>query len=106
LALREGEGKAAIGLAVAGLRLRGPVPAGQNGRMLRLPLLRLLTLNMAIGVVLALLMLAGLLLVDDTLRALMLADRTALALLAFGLIITFCSAAMGSAVMALGRRRD
>jgi hypothetical protein len=74
--------------------------------MLRLPLLRLLVLNLAIGVVLALLMLGGLLLTDAKLRALMLADRTALVLLAFGLIVTFGSAAMGSAVMALGRRKD
>ncbi len=80
--------------------------------LLRQPLLRLLLINLAIGVTVALLMLGGLLALDaGGLRRLIVADRsplTAVALLAFGLVITFGSVAMGTAVMALGRedKRD
>jgi len=67
------------------------------------PLLRLLAINLAAGFAAALLMLGGLLALDPlNLRALVLADGTALALLLFGLTVTFGSAAMGSAVMMLG----
>ena len=70
------------------------------------PLLRLLAINLAAGFAAALLMLGGLLALDPlNLRALVLADGTALALLLFGLTVTFGSAAMGSAVMMLGNER-
>jgi len=74
--------------------------------LLGLPLLRLLAVNLAIGVVVAVLMLAGLLVLNpDNLRDLIFADRspaTALGLLLFGFLITFGSVAMGTAVMAIG----
>jgi len=71
------------------------------------PLLRLLAINLAAGFAAALLMLGGLLALNPlNLRGLILADGgTALALLLFGLVVTFGSAAMGSAVMMLGRER-
>lgn len=72
------------------------------------PLLRLLAVNLAIGVCVAALMLGGLLVLNPGgLRTLILADRApgaAFGLLLFGFLITFGSAAMGSAVMALGRK--
>ena len=69
------------------------------------PLLRLLAVNLAAGCGVALFMLAGLLALNPAgLRDLILADgATGLVLLAFGLIVTFGSAAMGSAIMLLGR---
>lgn len=74
--------------------------------LLRIPLLRLLAINLAIGVCVAALMLGGLLALNPGgLRDLILADReggAALGLLLFGLVITFGSVAMGSAIMALG----
>jgi hypothetical protein len=75
--------------------------------LLRLPLLRLLAVNLAAGCAVALMMLGGLLALDPGgLRELILADdATGLALLAFGFVVTFGSAAMGSAVMMLGRDR-
>lgn len=76
--------------------------------LLRLPLLRLLAVNLAIGVSVAVLMLGGLLVLNPLrLRDLILADRAggaALALLMFGFLITFGSAAMGTAIMMLGRK--
>ncbi len=73
----------------------------------RQPLIRLLAVNLAAGCAVALLMLAGLLALNPAgLRDLILADgATGLVLLAFGLIVTFGSAAMGSAIMLLGRER-
>lgn len=75
---------------------------------LRQPLLRLLAVNLAIGICAASVMLAGLLVLNPGgLRTLILADRdtgAAFGLLMFGFLITFGSAAMGSAVMALGRK--
>lgn len=75
--------------------------------LLRQPLLRLLAVNLLIGVSVAVLMLGGLLALNPHgLRDLILADRAggaALALLMFGFLITFGSAAMGTAIMALGR---
>lgn len=72
----------------------------------REPLLRLLGINLAIGASAAVLMFAGLVWLNPHgLRDLMLADRspaTAVALLSFGLLITFGSAAMGSAIMMCG----
>ena len=77
----------------------------------RLPLVRLLAVNLAIGVTIAVLMLGGLMALNPGgLRHLIFADRApyaALGLLAFGFLITFGSAAMGTAIMALGKpRRD
>jgi hypothetical protein len=74
------------------------------------PLIRLLAVNLLGGVAVAALMLGGLLALDPAnLRELIFADRdpaAALAPLAFGLLITFGSAAMGSAIMALGAREE
>ncbi len=91
----------------------GRLPARQRQmfrrahKLFALPLVRLLAINLAIGVSAAFIMLGGLLALDaGGLRHLIAADRspaTALALLGFGLIITFGSVAMGSAIMALGR---
>jgi len=77
-------------------------------RLTRLPLIRLLAVNLAIGMTMAGLMLGGLLALNPgNLRSLILADRdgaAALVLLGFGLVITFGSVAMGTAIMALGRK--
>jgi hypothetical protein len=71
------------------------------------PLFRLLAINLVIGIGIAGLMLGGLLAINPgRLRDLILADRdgyAALGLLAFGLVVTFGSVAMGTAIMALGR---
>lgn len=76
--------------------------------LLAQPLLRLLAINFIIGAGMAVLMLGGLLALNPgSLRHLIFADRacgTALGLLMFGFLITFGSAAMGSAIMALGRK--
>jgi hypothetical protein len=77
-------------------------------RFWRTPLFRLLAINLAAGVAVAVLLVGGLLLLDPGgLRHLIFADRTpgiALGLLLFGFIVTFGSAAMGSAIMADGGR--
>ena len=79
-------------------------------RLMRQPLLRLLAGNLAIGAGAAALMLGGLLALNPAhLRELIFADEDAvpaLALLLFGLLITFGSAAMGTAVMTLRSRGD
>jgi hypothetical protein len=73
----------------------------------RQPLIRLLVVNCAAGAAAAVLMLAGLLALNPgNLRALIFADErpaAALGLLLFGMVVTFGSLAMGSAIMALGR---
>ncbi len=73
----------------------------------RQPLLRLLAINLAAGVSVALIMLGGLLALNPGhLRELIFADRMSFAafgLLLFGLVVTFGSVAMGSAVMMLGK---
>jgi hypothetical protein len=75
--------------------------------LLRQPLFRLLAINLVIGIGIAGLMLGGLLAINPgRLRELIFADRdgyAALGLLAFGLVVTFGSVAMGTAIMALGR---
>jgi hypothetical protein len=77
---------------------------------LRVPLFRLLVINLAIGMAVAALLVGGLLLLNPGgLRDLILADSspgTALGLLLFGFVVTFGSTAMGSAIMAMGKRRD
>jgi hypothetical protein len=75
----------------------------------REPLIRLLAINLAIGIAAAALMLGGLMALNPgNLRGLILADRTgavALGLLLFGLVVTFGSVAMGTAIMAIGKER-
>ena len=79
-------------------------------RLLRVPLFRLLAINLAIGVTLATLLVGGLLALNPGgLRHLIFADAspgTALGLLLFGFVVTFGSAAMGTAIMAMGRAAD
>lgn len=71
------------------------------------PLVRLLAINLAIGVMAAVLMIGGLLVVNPgRLRDLILHDHSPLlplGILLFGFLITFGSAAMGAAIMMLGR---
>jgi hypothetical protein len=83
-------------------------PTGRPAtRLLRQPLFRLLAINLAIGIAVAALMLGGLLALNPgRLRDLILADRdgyAALGLLLFGFVVTFGSALMGTAIMAIGR---
>ena len=77
---------------------------------LRVPLFRLLAINLAIGVALAALVVGGLLALNPGgLRHLIFADAspgTALGLLLFGFVVTFGSAAMGTAIMTMGRAAD
>jgi hypothetical protein len=77
-------------------------------RFWRVPLFRLLAINLAAGTVLAALLVGGLLALDPGgLRELIFADRspgTALGLLLFGFIVTFGSTAMGTAIMMTGAR--
>ena len=78
--------------------------------LLRVPLFRLLAINLAAGTALAVLLVGGLLLLNPGgLRHLIFADAspgTALGLLLFGFIVTFGSTAMGTAIMAIGRAAD
>ena len=91
----------------------------RRNALLRQPLFRLLAINLAAGVTIAALLVGGLMALNPGhLRDLILADDspgTALGLLLFGFVITFGSAAMGSAIMAMstdprggqgGRRRS
>ena len=84
-------------------------PRGQFG-FLGMPLFRLLAINLAVGVTLAAFLVGGLLALDPGgLRHLIFADAspgTALGLLLFGFVVTFGSAAMGTAIMAMGRAAD
>jgi len=74
--------------------------------LLRHPLIRLLAVNLAAGAGAAVLLAGGLLALNPAhLRELMFADQAApvvLALMLFGFVVTFGSAAMGSAIMMLG----
>jgi len=78
--------------------------------LLRIPLFRLLAINLAIGACAATLLVGGLLWLNPGhLRELIFADRApgiALVLLLASFLITFGSAAMGSAIMAQGRKED
>ena len=73
---------------------------------LHVPLFRLLAINLGIGIVVAALLVGGLLALNPGgLRDLIFADQSpvaALGLLLFGFVVTFGSAAMGSAIMAMG----
>ncbi|MGN6569843.1 MAG: hypothetical protein ACTHLO_00330 [Pseudolabrys sp.] len=72
------------------------------------PLIRLLAVNLTIGIGIAGLMLGGLMALNPgNLRGLILADRDGAAtflLLGFGLVVTFGSVAMGTAIMMLGKK--
>lgn len=71
-----------------------------------MPLLRLLAVNLAAGIGVAILALGGLLAVSPHLRHLIFADHSPavpLALLGGGFIVTFGSLVMGTAIMRLGR---
>ena len=74
---------------------------------LRVPLFRLLAINLAAGIAVAALLVGGLLVLNPGgLRGLIFADNspgTALGLLLFGFVVTFGSAAMGTAIMAMGK---
>ncbi|WP_315764210.1 MULTISPECIES: hypothetical protein [unclassified Bradyrhizobium] len=78
--------------------------------LLRLPLFRLLAINLALGLGMATLLVGGLLALNPGgLRHLIFTDRSpgvALGLLLMSFFITFGSTAMGTAIMALGRRED
>ena len=78
--------------------------------LLRIPLFRLLAINLAIGACAAILLVAGLLWLNPGhLRELIFADSSpgiALLLLLAAFLITFGSAAMGSAIMAQGRKDE
>ena len=78
--------------------------------LLRLPLLRLLAINLGTGAGVALLSVGGLLALNPlNLRDLIFADRdgsVVTVLLVFDFVITLGSAAMGTAIMALGRGSD
>lgn len=80
-----------------------PVPP----HLLREPLFRLLAINLSIGIAAAILMLGGLLALNPArLRDLIMADQSpflSAGLLLFGLVITFGSVAMGTAIMAMSR---
>lgn len=77
--------------------------------IVRDPLYRLLLVNLAAGLTAALLLCGGLLLINPgRLRDLILSDQSpqiAFLLLLFGFAITFGSAAMGTAIMMIGKRR-
>lgn len=76
----------------------------------KVPLFRLLAINLGIGIVVATLLVGGLLLLNPGgLRHLIFTDRApwvAIGLLLFGFVVTFGSAAMGSAIMAAGLPAD
>ena len=76
--------------------------------LLRVPLFRLLAINLAAGMVLAGLAVGGLLALNPSgLRDLIFAESspaTALGLLLFGFVVTFGSAVMGTAIMAMGQQ--
>jgi len=75
-------------------------------RLVRQKLVRLLAINLALGTCIAVMMIGGLMALNPHhIRDLILADRAggaAFGLLLFGLVVTFGSVAMGTAVMALG----
>jgi hypothetical protein len=79
-----------------------PMPAARHSAAM--PLLRLLGINCAAGIAVALLGVCGLLALNAELRNLILSDHSpgvALTLLAGGFIVTFASAAVGTAIMRL-----
>ena len=89
-----------------------PDPAQRPGQvpLSRVPLFRLLAINLVGGITLAALVVGGLLVIDPGgLRASDFCRRSpgiALGLLLFGFVVTFGSAAMGAATMARGSGAD
>ncbi len=86
---------------------RDPPRDKSDMSLFQLPLIRLLAVNLLIGIGSGALMLVGLVALNPQLRALIMGDpfgMTAAGVLLFGLIVTFGSVAMGTAVMALGRK--
>ncbi len=85
-------------------------PQPPRARLLRVPLFRLLAINLAAGAAVTVLLVGGLLLLNPgNLRDLIFADRSpavALGLLLVSFFITFGSTAMGTAIMAAGQRGD
>jgi len=79
----------------------------QQRRLLQIPLFRLLAINLALGLGMALMLVGGLLLLDPWgLRHLIFSDHSpgvAIGLLLGSFFVTFGSTAMGTAIMALGR---
>jgi hypothetical protein len=77
--------------------------------ILRIPLFRLLAINLAAGAAAAALFVGGLLALNPVgLRDLIFADNSpglALGLLLFGFVVTFGSGAMGSAIMAMEKQQ-
>ena len=72
-----------------------------------MPLLRLLAVNCAAGVAVAMLAVGGLLALNERLRDLIFTDHSpgiALVLLSGGFIVTFASVAMASAIMGMGEQ--
>jgi len=70
-----------------------------------MPLLRLLAVNCAAGVAVAMLAVGGLLALNERLRALIFSDQApgiALVLLGGGFIVTFASVTMATAIMGMG----
>jgi hypothetical protein len=84
--------------------------ASNRPGLLRVPLFRLLAVNLAAGAALATVLVGGLLALNPGgLRHLIFADSspaTALGLLLFGFVVTLGSAAMGTAIMAMGQTQD
>jgi hypothetical protein len=84
-------------------------PSPRRSVVFGAPLFRLLAINLAAGVSVAVLLVGGLLLLNPgRLRDLIFADDTpgiALGLLLFGFIVTMGSSAMGTAVMAMGQQQ-
>ncbi|WP_423956353.1 hypothetical protein [Bradyrhizobium sp.] len=84
-------------------------PRGHAG-LLRKPLFRLLAINLAVGAAMAVFLVGGLLAINPGgLRDLIFGDRdpaVPLVVLLLSFFVTFGSAAMGTAIMALGQRED
>jgi hypothetical protein len=85
------------------------MPVTAQPTVFRAALFRLLAINLGIGMSIAALLVGGLLWLDvGGLRHMIVADRSpavALGLLLFGFVVTFGSTAMGTAIMAIGRRQ-
>jgi hypothetical protein len=76
--------------------------------MTRQPLLRLLVINLASGIAVAVLAVGGLILLNPELRRLIAQDHspaTVIVMLLFGFIITLGSCVMGAAIMRIGAER-
>lgn len=86
------------------------MPPDQRRRLLQIPLFRLLAINLALGLGMAVVLVGGLLVLDPYgLRHLIFSDHSpgvAIGLLLGSFFVTFGSTAMGTAIMALGRGDD